>query len=246
MLAAQSADGLRRVTRVRAILRAAKFSPGEKILLLALNAWPLVHVAAGVALALAMPWSLGWRAPAVLGWLLLLPPVLSRLVAGSGLPSGEVTVPSRAFFRWWTTWQLQMLFNRLPWIDETLRLVPGLYSLWLRLWGARIGRLTLWSPGVRVFDRPLLRVGDDVVFGIDVRLAGHFGGVDPDGRACFTLGPITVGDRTTIGGGAFLGPGVVVEADQATEALFLGAPFTRWRAGERISGRAGTPPFSPP
>ena len=43
------------------------------------------------------------------------------------------------------------------------------------------------------------------------------------------------GCRTTVGGGALLGPGVALDADQSTEALFLGTPFTRWRAGERVS-----------
>jgi hypothetical protein len=130
-----------------------------------------------------------------------------------------------------------MIFNRLPWIDEMLRLVPGLYSLWLRLWGARVGRLTLWSPGVRIYDRPLLHLGDDVVLGVDARLTGHFGGVDANGRNVFTLGAVSLGDRTTLGGGALLGPGVTLDADQTTEALFLGTPFAHWHAGERRSSR---------
>lgn len=230
--------------RVRRVRQAPAFSGGQKLLLLALNAWPLLHLAGLAGWLLLPPWSLALRTTAALVWLLVLPPLACRLVVGRGLPSGEIAVPSRAFFRWWTTWQLQMVFNRLPWIDEALRFVPGLYSAWLRLWGAQIGRLTLWSPGARVCDRPLLRLGADVVIGIDVRLVGHFGGVDAQGRATFTLGAITLGDRTTIGGGALLGPGVALESDQVTEALFLGAPFTRWRAGERVPDPA-TSLFSP-
>lgn len=234
MPTALSADGLRRAMRVRAIMQAAAFTPQQKVLLLMLNAWPLAHLTGAVMLAVLPGWPDWWRVLAVAAWLLLAPPLLCRVVVGSGLPVGEAKSPSPTFFRWWMTWQLQMLFNRLPWIEEALRFIPGLYSFWLRLWGARVGRLTLWSPGVRIYDRPLLNIGDDVVLGIDTRLVGHFGGLDPEGRVTLVLGPVTLGDRTLLGGGALLAPGCTVEADQATEALFLGAPFTRWRNGKRV------------
>jgi hypothetical protein len=233
MRTAQSADGLRRATRVRAVLQPARFTAGQKLLLLGVNAWPFLHLTIGVVGCLLPFVDPRLRATAAALWLFLLPPIACRIVVGRGLPRGTIAVPSAAFFRWWTTWQLQMLFNRLPWIEEALRFVPGLYSLWLRLWGARIGRLTLWSPGVRIYDRPLLNIGDDVVVGMEARITGHFGGINADGQADFTLGMVTIGDRTTIGGGAWLAPGVTLDADQATEALFLGTPFTRWSGGER-------------
>lgn len=229
-----SVDGLRRGSRVRAVVHAAKFSPAQKLLLLGLNAWPVGHLLGAFAWAVLPPWTAVWRTAAVVFWILLVPPILSRAIGGHRLPLGETAVPSPVFFRWWSTWQLQMLFNRLPWIDELLRFVPGLYSLWLRLWGARIGRLTLWSPGARISDRPLLRLGDDVVIGLDVRLFGHFGGLDEGGRAMLTLGTVTIGDRTSVGGCALLGPGVVLGSDQVTEALFIGNPGALWRGGERI------------
>src|SRR5580698_10538982 len=135
----QSADGLRRAFRVRSVVRAARFSPREKLLLLSINAWPVVHLAGAVALVGLTRWPLGWRALAAAGWFFAAPPLICRLVAGRGLPAGEFDVPSPAFFRWWATWYLQAVFNRLLWIEEIFRLVPGLYSAWLRLWGASIG-----------------------------------------------------------------------------------------------------------
>lgn len=234
MPADRSADGLRRAARVRAVLQPAVFAPRQKLLLLALNAWPLLHAAGTVAWLVGPAWTFGARLAAAAAWLLLLPPLAARLVVGRGLATGEIAVPSSAFFRWWTTWQLQMVFNRLPWLEEVLRLIPGVYSAWLRLWGARIGRLTLWSPGVRIFDRPLLHLGDDVVLGLDVRVTGHFGGLDAAGRSTMTLGPVTLRDRTTIGAAALLGPGLEIDADQATETLFLGPPFTCWQNGRRV------------
>ena len=234
MPAVRSADGLRRAARVRAILQPAVFSAGQKLALLTLNAWPLVHVAVAICWTILPPWSLAARIAVAVLWIFLLPPLACRVIVGRGLPRGTIHVPSPAFFRWWTTWQLQMLFNRIALIEEMLRLIPGFYSGWLRLWGARIGRLTLWSPGVRVYDRTLLEIGDDVVIGLDVRITGHFADVDADGRSNLTLGSVSIGQRTTVGGGALLGPGVTLEADQFTEALFLGTPFSRWRAGARV------------
>lgn len=236
--------------RVRVIVHAASFTPAQKLRLLALNAWPLLHVAATVSFALWLPAAPLIRFTTAAACLLLLPPLLARLaLLRAPLPTGEIAIPSAAFFRWWTTWQLQMIFNRLPWIEELLRIVPGAYSAWLRLWGAQIGRLTLWSPGVRIFDRPLLRLGDDVVLGLDARLVGHFGGLDSSGRATLTLGSVTIGDRCTLGAGALLAPGLHLDSDQATEALFLGPPFTRWRQGTRVpheSASSAGPPSPPP
>ncbi|MCX6938812.1 MAG: hypothetical protein NTU80_13145 [Verrucomicrobia bacterium] len=241
MPANPSADGLRRAPRVRVIVEAARFTPAQKLRLLALNAWPLLHAVITLSLAFLPPAGPLVRFAAAAVCLLLLPPLLARLVLlRAPLPAGDIAIPSTAFFNWWTTWQLQMIFNRLAWIEELLRLVPGAYSAWLRLWGAHIGRLTLWSPGVRLYDRPLLRLGDDVVLGLDARIVGHFGGLDSSGRATLTLGSVTLGDRCTLGAGALLAPGLHLEADQATEVLFLGPPFTRWRQGQRLSSTQPT------
>ena len=234
MPANPSADGLRRAMRVRIITAGATFSPREKLRLLALNAIPLAHLLSLALVVACIPGNLVSRFLVGVVWLLLPPPLIARLVLKSGLPQGEIAVPSDVFFRWWTTWQLQSVFNRLPWIEELLRMIPGAYSAWLRLWGAEIGQLTLWSPGVRIFDRPLLNIGDDVVLGIATRIVGHFGALDADGRSTFTLGLITIGDRCVIGASALLAPGVTLESDQATEALFLGTPFAHWQKGTRV------------
>jgi hypothetical protein len=234
MPANPSADGLRRAPRVRLITKGALFSQRQKLRLLALNALPLAHLTSLALIAVTFPGGLTARITAATLWFFLLPPLLARYILRPSLPSGEITVPSEAFFQWWTTWQLQAVFNRLPFIEEILRIIPGAYSGWLRLWGAKIGRLTLWSPGVRILDRSLIDIGDDVVIGIDTRIVGHFGGLNAAGHSTFTLGLITIGDRCIIGASSLLAPGFTLAPDQATEALFLGTPFTRWQAGQRI------------
>ena len=62
------------------------------------------------------------------------------------------------------------LFLRFPVLEEILRLVPGLYSLWLRAWGSRIGKLTYWAPQTSYSIAGCLDIGDHVVFGAGVRI----------------------------------------------------------------------------
>src|SRR5262245_54164791 len=85
-------------------------------------------------------------------WLLLVPPVVVRTILMlRPLPRTDIEIGSAPFLTWWLTSQWQVIFNRLPWIEEVIRLVPGLYAVWLRLWGANVGKLVYWTPGLRVF-----------------------------------------------------------------------------------------------
>ena len=65
-----------------------------------------------------------------------------------------------------------MVFNRLPWLEEILRLMPGLYALWLFLWGGRVSPLVYWAPGSLVIDRPLVIVERGAVIGAGAGLVG--------------------------------------------------------------------------
>src|SRR5437867_6203618 len=141
-----------------------------RLVLLAANYIPLVHILA-VATAFCLPGSWGLRVAAGLGALYLAPPLLLR-ASRALLPvhEGRIEVGDSQFLRWWLLFQLQGLFNRFPALEELLRLVPGLYSLWLPIWGAKIGRLTYWASGTLILDRPFLDIGDNIVFGAGVRL----------------------------------------------------------------------------
>ena len=106
---------------------------GLRIRMLLWNFLPLLHVCGVITCA--------WRfsIPLAIAGLYLFPPLLCRLILllyplnGGTYPSG-----SREFVSWWATAQTQMIFCRLPMLEELLRLVPGLYSMWLRLWWAKI------------------------------------------------------------------------------------------------------------
>jgi acetyltransferase-like isoleucine patch superfamily enzyme len=114
-----------------------------------------------------------------------------------------------------------------------LRLLPGLYSAWLRLWGAKVGRLTYWAPDVRILDRSLIEIGDDVIFGVGVCLSPHLIAQDTSGITHLHLGPVCIGSGCRIGGYSQLTAGTIVEPEQALKAFSLSPPFTTWRAGRR-------------
>ena len=148
--------------------------PAQQLLMLVLNYLALMEILV-VAALVVVPWApVGWRIAAGIAVLYVVPAMVARLVIiFAPIPEGRIQVGTRAFFTWWALANLQMLFCRLPMLEEFLRMVPGLYSLWLRLWGAKIGRLTYWGAGLRILDRSFLRIGDDVIFGAAVRLNPH-------------------------------------------------------------------------
>ena len=193
---------------------------------------PLLHAGGAVLLA-ALP--LGrWRW-ASLAWLLLLPPAVVRLSQVARPAAGRSAVGSGAFLRWWWQAQWQVVFNRLPAIEEGVRLVPGLYALWLRLWGSRVGRFVYFTPGLRVLDRQFVRLGDGCAFGAGVSLNAHVIGPDPEtGVSTLLVAPVSVGAGALVGGGSVLTAGCFVEGGETSPPRIAFRPFTGWRGGRRV------------
>lgn len=198
---------------------------GDRVLLLLLNFIPLLHLAAVVS-PWFMPWSTLTRVGATVLALYVLPPLCARLIR---VREGTMPIGSGGFFGWWSLLQLQTLFNRFPVFEELLRVIPGLYSSWLRLWGARIGRLTYWAPGTLILDRSFLEIGDDVVFGAGVRLNAH---VLANGE--LLLGAIRIGSGAQIGGYSLLTAGTVIAANEQTRAFLISPPGSHWKGGQRV------------
>ncbi len=208
--------------------------PGRVALLL-LNTLPLAHLLAMFA-TLLLPATRTWptRVALAAGVLYLLPPLLARTVLLIWpVRQSRSTAGSREFFVWWATFQLQVIFCRFPALEELLRIAPGLYSQWLRLWGSRIGRFTYWAAGTLPTDRSFLHIGDDVVFGAGVRLNSHVLTRATDGRVELLLAPIHIGHRALVGGYSLLTAGTELADDEASRAFLISPPFSRWRAGRR-------------
>ena len=129
---------------------------------------------------------------------------------------------------WWFTFQWQILFNRLPWLEEILRLVPGLYALWLFLWGGRVSPLSFWAPGSIIIDRPLVIVEAGAVIGAGAGLVGHVGRIAPNGSYCVDIGRPHVGRSAMMGARSGLSAGAELASHQMLPAGRMIKPFTRW------------------
>ncbi|OGV67556.1 MAG: hypothetical protein A3K19_13415 [Lentisphaerae bacterium RIFOXYB12_FULL_65_16] len=210
------------------------WSPRQCLLLVAFNLLPLAHVVVVAAIAL-VPWAgWPWRALVCLAGLYVAPPLVARVVR-FWLPirHGWIPIGSRDYFVWWFQLNLQVLFCRFPALEECLRLVPKLYSAWLRLWGSRIGRYVYWAPGVCIYDRSFLDVGDAVVFGANVRLTPHVVARNAQGDMQLALAPIQIGDRVMVGAHSVLTAGTRIAAGECTRACLLTSPFSEWAEGRR-------------
>ena len=232
----ESYDNLFEETRnIGRRIQDGELSMKHRVGLLILNYIPLLHslLLAGILIA---PWErLSWRIPAGLACLYLLPPVASRLVRTAlTIREGRIEFGTRDFFGWWLLLNFQVIFCRLPLLEEVLRLVPGLYSAWLRLWGARIGRLTYWAAGTMILDRPFLDIGDDVIFGAGVRLNAHVLAKDRTGKLELLLGTIKIGDRAIVGGYSLITAGSEIAKGETTKAFLKSPPFSLWKDGKRL------------
>lgn len=224
--------------QLKSRLAQADLTAKQKLLLLALNLIPLLHIVV-VGFSVFF-FSLSWLARALLGAaaLYLLPPASAYLLRKlCRISEGRIAFGSTAFFAWWTLLQLQMIFCRLPALEELLRLVPGIYSSWLRLWGARIGRLTFWSPATLILDRSYLQVGDDVVFGAGVRVNPHVFAKNSTEGFDLLLGTVKIGDRARIGGYSLLTAGAEVASGEVTDALLILPPFSIFKDGKRTRAK---------
>ncbi len=195
---------------------------------LALNLLPLALILVGLGLSALV--ADGASVLAVfLFWLYLAPAVIGGIVTRAWpTPTGTFTLTDWGYRHWWLMLQLQLPFNRLPFLEEALRLVPGLYPLWIRLWGGQLSAKSFVGPGVMIGDRHLIRVGPRSVLGARAGFAGHIAFRDPAGRWQVIVAPCEVGADAIVGGDAGMGPGAVL-ADGATlpAARHLG-PHKRW------------------
>jgi hypothetical protein len=202
---------------------------------LALNFLPLLHLIAGAAVVWFIDGTAA-RFGAALAWVYVLPPLAGRLaMALFGKPEGEgLGQEARAYKLWWFLAQCQILFNRFGVLEEVLRLVPGLYALWLNAWGARVSPVVFWGPGAVVVDRQAIRVGRGAVIGTRAVLAGHLAVKDASGAFRLTLAPVQIGEGALIGAYAGIGPGCTVAAGEEVPAATFLRPFTHWGGGRRV------------
>jgi hypothetical protein len=213
---------------------------------LALNYLPVAQLLLGAIAIFSLASSTASALLLAAAWLYLLPPAVCRLtLAAFGTPCGRgLTQDARAFKVWWFLHQWQIVFDRLPWLEELLRLAPGLYALWLRMWGGRVSPLVYWGAGSLVVDRPLVVVEAGAIIGMGAALTGHLGVRGEDGIYRVDIAAPHVGSGAIMGARSGLGPGAELAADRMLPAGRLIPAFTRWD-GSGKRGLPATPEESP-
>ncbi len=190
------------------------------------NYIPLVKIAT-IALVIFSSLVIKHKIMTILFIIYIIPPLLCRMIISlTNLNSPKSSINSKEHLLWWLTFNLQVVFNRLPILEEILRMLPSVYSMWLRLWGAKIGKLTYWSPKVMISDRSFIQIGDHVVIGAGSRLIPHYMAKNKRDETQLILSPIKIGNGVILGGYSLLGPGTIVKENVSTRAFHISKPFT--------------------
>jgi hypothetical protein len=151
--------------------------------------------------------------------LYLLPPIAFRIhQLFFPIKTGVSLFSDPTYNAWWGSHQIQMLFIAFPALESFLTLIPGVYSIWLRLWGAKVGRKVYWTPRVQIVDRPLIEIGDYVVFGHQSACVSHVIDERPDGSQIIYVKPVKIGSRVFIGAASVIGPGCTVSDGMRLDA----------------------------
>ncbi len=155
---------------------------------------------------------LGWFL--VLGFLspYLIPLLTYRLMAlFAPIKEGASYIGEEKFSPWVTAFRIQQIYVMFPFLENFLHLLPGLFALWLRLWGSKIGKRVVFAPNISLVDRTHLEIDDYVMFGNSCFLSCHLVEVRKGRFFCYVK-KIKIGKGAFIGAFCNLGPGTKIES----------------------------------
>lgn len=161
---------------------------------------------------------------------------LMVLSAGAARLFGWRTPPDREMrvvdFEWplldWARYQMINHIVRV-FVGTLLRATP-LWTMYLRLNGARIGR-GVYVNSLGVMDHNLLEIGDGAAIGSDAHLAGH-----TFEAGVVKTAPIRIGAGATIGVGSWVGIGVEIGQGAQVGALTVVPKYRVIEAGAIYTG----------
>ena len=154
--------------------------------------------------------------------LYLFPPMLLRIVfRWAPLKHGILCIDGRGFCPWLASHNIQAFYDALPYLEALLRVIPGFYSMWLRMWGSRVGYGVEWPVRMDVLDRNLMDIGNRVVFSRDVELAAHVRQKLEGEGSRVLVRPVRIGSYAFIGARVRIGPGASVPSNANVPALAI-------------------------
>ena len=146
----------------------------------------------------------------LLGVIYLGPPLALHILKRWTAPrEGVDRIDARSFSPWLAAHHIQSFYDGLPFLESLLRVIPGFYSIWLRLWGSRVGYGVEWAVNVSILDRDLMDIGNRVVFSRQVELAAHVRR-KTEGGSRVLVRRVRIGSYAFLGAGARIGPGAVI------------------------------------
>lgn len=177
--------------------------------------FPLMMFVIGlVVLGVFAAWPSLWSAALFIFVIFFLPPMVQRVMfRWAPLKHGVACIDGRVFCPWLAAHHIQAFYDALPFLESLLRVFPGFYSLWLRMWGSRIGYGVEWPVRMDVLDRSLMDIGNRVVFSREVELAAHVRRKLEGAGSRVLVRPVRIGSYAFIGAGAKIGPGANVPAN---------------------------------
>ncbi|NEU74893.1 acyl transferase [Hassallia byssoidea VB512170] len=125
------------------------------------------------------------------------------------LKEGISYLAGKNYSPWWGSHQIQVIYIAFPALETLLRLIPGAFSLWLRLWGAKVGKNVYWTPQLEISDRALIEIGDNVVFGNGIGIYSHI--IKPKKQDLLLyVKKVKIGNNVFLGAWNHIAPGVTI------------------------------------
>lgn len=120
-----------------------------------------------------------------------------------------IGINEQVFSSWLFGFRIQQIYIVFPQLERLLFFLPGVYAMWLRLWGSKVGKGVFFVPTITIHDRSHLDIGNHVVFGDRCYLSSHLLQVR-DGRFTLYLKKIKIGSNTFVGAMSHMGPGTKI------------------------------------
>lgn len=199
-----------------------------------INYFSIIFITTGILISLSISDKAVISIVIFSAWLYLIPPLLARTtIILFGRPSGTVKNNTRDHFIWSLLFQYQLIFNRFPILEEILKLIPGIYAIWLNIWGAKVSMFVFWSSGVTILDRYSLQIEKGSILGTECLLSGHFLTFDEDGNDTVIIDKIHIKSGALIGTRAMIAPGCIIHENETLPATRLLMPFTEIKNGKK-------------
>ncbi len=144
--------------------------------------------------------------------LYLLPPLMWRMLSPfipTKMGASYLGVHTENVNGWFVSYQIQQIYNAVPVLEAVLKLIPGVYSAWLRLWGAKIGSKINWTAQSKIVDRPFVHIGDRCLIGNEAYLSAH-AIKKKDNRYLLYLKEVTIGSDVVLSFRSVVAPGAVI------------------------------------